>query len=85
MRLTIQKWGNSLAVRIPATVAQEIGVKKGSTVELAAGEDSLFFRVVRKHRPAEVTLDDLLARVTPDNRHALVDIGPAVGREVVAE
>ena len=85
MRLIIQKWGNSLALRIPATVAQEIGVKKGSAVELAAGEDSLLFKVVRKRKPAEVTLDELLSKVTPLNRHALVDIGPAVGREVIAE
>lgn len=85
MKLTIQKWGNSLALRIPATVAQEIGVKKGSAVELAAGQDALYFTVVRKRKKAEITLDELLAGVTPENRHDLVDVGPAVGREVVAD
>lgn len=85
MKLTVQKWGNSLALRIPAAVATEIGVKQGTALELAAGGDSLSFRVVRKGKKSEVSLDELLARVTPDNRHALVDVGPAVGREVVAE
>lgn len=85
MRVTIQKWGNSLAVRIPTTVAKEIGVKQGSAVELATGENGLFFKVIRKRRKAEVSLDELLAGVTPDNQHELIDIGNAVGHEVVAE
>lgn len=66
-------------------VAQEVGAEKGSAFDLATGEDSLFFKVVRKRKPTEVTLDELLSKVIPDNRHALVDIGPAVLREVVAE
>jgi len=85
MKLTIQKWGNSLALRIPSTVAQEIGVKKGSAVELATGQDALYFTVIRKRKKAEISLDELLARVTPANRHDLVDVGSAVGREVVAD
>lgn len=85
MKLTIQKWGNSLALRIPATVANEIGVKQGSAVELAAGQDALYLTVIRKRKKAEITLDELLAGVTPENRHGLVDVGPAVGREVVAD
>lgn len=85
MRLTIQKWGNSLALRIPVAAAQEAGVKQGSSVELAADPDMLVVKVVRRQKKGEITLDELLARVTPENRHALVDIGPAVGREVVAE
>lgn len=86
MKLTIQKWGNSLALRIPATVANEIGVKKGSVVELAAGQDTVFFTVVRrKRKTAEITLDELLAGVTPENRHDFVDVGPAVGHEVVVD
>ncbi|HVA55715.1 MAG TPA: AbrB/MazE/SpoVT family DNA-binding domain-containing protein [Gammaproteobacteria bacterium] len=85
MRLIIQKWGNSLALRIPSAVAHEIGVKKGSTVELAAGQDTLFFKVVRKRKKTEITLDELLARVTLENQHDFVDVGPAVGREVVTD
>lgn len=84
MRLTVQKWGNSLALRIPASVAQEAGVKQGSFVELAAGRDALVLKVIRRRKKREITLDELLAGVTPENCHALVETGPAVGREVVA-
>lgn len=85
MRLTIQKWGNSLALRIPALAAQEAGVKQGSSVDLAADPDRLVLKVIRRRKKGEITLDELLAKVTPTNRHALVEIGPAVGREVVGE
>lgn len=85
MRLTIQKWGNSLALRIPAAAAQESGIKQGSSVDLTVGRNTLILKVIRRRKQTEATLDELLAKVTPQNRHALVDIGPAVGREVVAE
>lgn len=83
-KLTIQKWGNSLAVRIPATIAEEVGVKQGSAVELAADQDPLFFKVIRRKK-AGITLDQLLAQVTPENRHTLIDPGPAVGREILQD
>lgn len=84
MKLTIQKWGNSLAVRIPATVAEEVGVKQGSAVELATDQNTLFFKVLRRKK-AEITLDQMLAQVTPENRHGLIDSGPAVGREALQD
>jgi antitoxin MazE len=78
METTVQKWGNSLAVRIPKAFAEETGVYAGSPVDISITGDGI---VIRRLRRRGVSLDDLLAGVTPENRHDEVDTGPAVGRE----
>jgi antitoxin MazE len=75
----IQKWGNSLALRIPKALATEIQLRENTPVELSLRRRTL---VVRRVREDVDTLDALLARVTPDNLHGEVGTGPAVGREV---
>ncbi len=78
METTMRKWGNSLGVRIPKAFAEEAGVREGSAVDISiAGGDI----VIRRLRRRSVNLDDLLARVTPENLHAEIDTGAPVGRE----
>ena len=79
MTATIQKWGNSLALRIPRAVAQQIKVSEGETVELRVDADALVVRPARRH----YRLADLLRRVTPANVHPETDWGPATGKEVL--
>ena len=78
MQATVQKWGNSLAVRIPKAVAAQIGVSQGAPVDLHVEDGTLR---VRRAAPPEVRLDDLLAAVTSDNRHDEDDPGASVGAE----
>ena len=78
MRARIQKWGNSLALRIPRSFAAETALGQGAEVDLTIENGCL---VVTPLAAPEYTLDDLLARVTPDNLHGEVDTGPAVGDE----
>lgn len=78
MRGTIQRWGNSLALRIPKSFATDARLDDGSAVEISLTRGAL---VIRPAAPAEPTLDALLARVTPENLHTPVETGPAVGRE----
>jgi antitoxin MazE len=78
METTVQKWGNSLAVRIPKAFAEEAGVLAGSSVDISVADGQI---VVRRLRQPKATLDELLGAVTPENIHAEVDTGPAVGRE----
>lgn len=79
MKTTIQRWGNSLAVRIPKTLAQETAFDEGVEVDLRADDN----RVVIEHlRPTHYRLSDLLAGVTNANRHKAVDFGESAGREV---
>jgi antitoxin MazE len=74
----IQKWGNSLALRIPQSVAREIGLSQDSSVEISLVDGKLVIAPVIKRK---LTLAKLLAQVTDENIHHEVDTGSAVGRE----
>lgn len=78
MRARVQKWGNSLALRIPKAFAEDLRVHEGSAVELMVGKEGLIVRPVA----ARYALADLLAKVTDDNAHGEVCTGKPVGREV---
>lgn len=78
MRTRIQKWGNSLVLRIPKSFAGEIGLGQDSPVEVALEGEKL---VILPARESKVTLERLLAEVTDDNMHHEVKTGPAVGNE----
>ena len=79
METRVQKWGNSLALRIPKPLASQIGLEPNSPVELLLRGTELVIVPVRE--PC-LKLDDLLAQVTEKNLHGEIDTGPAVGGEV---
>ncbi len=78
MRVKVQKWGNSLALRIPKPFAKEAEVEEGAVVNLSVEDGKL---VAVPASPSKYTLRQLLRHVTKDNIHREVDWGPAVGRE----
>jgi antitoxin MazE len=78
MRTRIQKWGNSLAVRIPKSFATEARLEQDAVVELSLVDGRLVMVPVTE---PEVTLEQLLAGITKENRHDEIDWGPAVGKE----
>lgn len=78
METRVQKWGNSLALRIPRALASQIGLESGSPVRLSLRRKELVIVPVPRPR---LTLDDLLAQVTEENLHAETDTGRAVGGE----
>ena len=78
METRIQKWGNSLALRIPKPFAAEVGLEPNSSVEVSLVDGSLVITPVAK--PA-LSLQELLAQVNEANLHREVDTGPAVGNE----
>jgi len=75
----IQKWGNSLALRIPGALARESGLERGAAVELSLRRGRITLKPVEA---PPLTLEELLAGVTEANIHGEVDTGPAVGKEV---
>jgi antitoxin MazE len=77
MNATIQKWGNSLALRIPKSIAVETGLGQGDSVELQMEAGAL---VVRPARP-RYRLADLLRGITAKNRHSETEWGKPKGRE----
>ena len=78
MRVSVKKWGNSLALRIPSSVAEDTQIKYGSIVEVSVVRGRLVVAPVLSPR---YTLKQLLARVTKANRHAETGTGAPLGRE----
>ncbi len=77
MRAKAQKWGNSLAVRIPKVIADQAGVREEDELDI-----EVVSAVIRlKPRRRQPGLAELLKAVTPDNLHGETDFGSPEGRE----
>ncbi|AGA56377.1 growth regulator [Thermobacillus composti KWC4] len=79
MSTTVQKWGNSLGIRIPSHIAEKIAITQGSEVELVVSEDHTLIVIPIKKKP---TLEELLAQCKPENRHDEIDFGTE-GKELL--
>jgi antitoxin MazE len=77
-RIALAKWGNNLALRLPKSAAQALGVVEGSEVDIVVSKGALLARPTRPR----AKLDDLVAGITKKNRHAATDWGGPVGNEV---
>lgn len=79
MRVQVQRWGNSLALRIPKPFAEDAGVAAGTVVDVSVSKGRLIASPVA---PRRVRLKDLLRRVNKKNLHGESDFGGPIGREV---
>ena len=79
MHVRVQKWGNSLAVRIPKPLAEDAEVREGTVLNLAVSEGKVVATPVKKRKSS---LKQMLAKVIRKNLHAEVDFGASVGREI---
>lgn len=79
MLAKIQKWGNSLALRIPKAFAEETGLDSDSAVEIRVIDGQIHIVPIQN---SQYELEALLAEVTADNLHEEVDTGNAMGNEV---
>ena len=66
MKTRVQKWGNSLALRIPKSFADEVGLQREASVEVSLADGKLIITPVAKPK---LTLKQLLAKVTKENLH----------------
>jgi antitoxin MazE len=73
----VSKWGNSLGLRLPKSVAREAQLDAGDTVDVAVKDGAI---VIRPARPV-YSLEQLVAKITPRNRHGESDWGKPVGHE----
>ena len=78
MKVQIQKWGNSLALRIPKSFAIESKIEQGSTVEVSLESGKIIVFPVTE---PEFSLEELLASVSVENLHGEIDTGGSVGKE----
>ena len=81
MDAVLKKWGNSVAIRLPAHVVKESHLKLNQGVEIIAEAGRIV--ITPRLKPTRYRLSGLLAGINENNRHDAVDSEPAVGREVL--
>jgi antitoxin MazE len=84
MEAKIQKWGNSLALRIPKSFAAHVHFEQNTSVNISVEQDKLIIKPSAQEPPLQKgeMLEHLLAEITDDNLHNEVQTGASVGREI---
>lgn len=75
----VKKWGNSLAIRIPQAVVQDLGLSNDSQVQLTSNGKSV---TLKPKVSKKLDLEELLKSITTENIHHEIDWGPATGKEI---
>ncbi len=78
MKTTIQKWGNSLAVRIPKNITKDTRLSEGSNINIIVEDGNIILSPSAK----EYSLKELLKYVTIENIHSEVSTGDHIGGEI---
>ena len=78
MKTTIQKWGNSLAIRIPKNISRDTRVSEGSIIDIMVENG----KIILNPSPSEYSLKELLKNVTSENIHSEISTGDYVGCEI---
>jgi antitoxin MazE len=78
MKTRVQKWGNSLALRIPRPFAEESNLREDSAVDISVRNGRIVVVPIAEPEPS---LEELVAKITPRNRHSETETGDAVGNE----
>lgn len=80
METNIQKWGNSLGVRLPKQLTEKKSLHPGTRVLVTETKDGLAIAVAKE--TSSYTLTSLLKKVSDDNQPKNIDWGQAVGNEI---
>jgi len=78
MKATIQKWGNSLAIRIPKNITKDTRVSEGSSIDIMVENGN----IVLSPRKMEYSLKELLKNITSENIHSEISTGDQIGGEI---
>ena len=79
MKVVVKKWGNSASVRIPAAIMDAARVRLDQPVDMREDRGRIIIEPVRT---PSFDLDELIAGITDENRHAEEDFGKPVGNEI---
>ena len=77
MEAIVQKWGNSLGLRIPNLIVRELSLKNGSIVDINENGKEIIIKPLQK-----ATLSEILNAVNENNTHNEIDWGKPVGKEI---
>ena len=75
----IQKWGNSMGVRLPKKLTDQYALQEGGTVILVAEKNKISLRPITNRKK---NLKELVASITAKNRHKEIGWGKLRGKEV---
>jgi len=76
MTVSIKKWGNSLALRIPKDIAQTLHIENDSVLELHIADGAMVVKPLQ-----HTLLENLVSKIDAENIHTEVDTGESVGNE----
>jgi antitoxin MazE len=84
MTTTIQKWGNSLGIRIPKQMAENANLSDGDAISIRESNGKITIEATKKKKLTytRIDLDKMLAKITKKNRHPEFDWGPPQGKEI---
>ena len=89
MKAKIARWGNSLALRLPAEIVRDFGLEEGQVVELNPNKPIIEIKTERPRTAQGIpiyTLEELVAemkRLGPQKQSEMIDWGPDVGSEII--
>jgi antitoxin MazE len=78
MQVTVQKWGNSLGVRIPKSFTKDTYIQVGTEVDMSLEKGTITMKPIKKM----LSLSELLSKVTRENIHSETDSGEPIGNEI---
>lgn len=79
MRSKVQLWGNSLALRIPKYIANQIKINNGSDIDVTLEEEKIIIKPVKAKKES---LEYLLSKIEKNNIHKEEDFGKPEGVEI---
>ena len=77
MKAMVKKWGNSLGIRIPNTIARELLLKDGSFVDISDKEKTIIIKPITRNN-----LSEMLSKINEQNIHKEIETGVPVGKEI---
>ena len=79
MEVLVTKWGNSLGIRLPASIANQVKITDGTKVNLILKKNKI---EIVPLKPGKYSLDDMLSNISDDNLHSEIDSGESLGVEI---
>lgn len=84
MQVRVSRWGNSLAVRLPKAIADDLRLEEGQAVDLEIENGSVRMRpVARRKYPTLAEMVAEMERLGPENEPATEEWGREVGAEII--
>jgi len=78
MNVTVKKWGNSQAIRLPKAIAESLDIKENENVEIKVRNDEIIIKKVRRHK----SFEERMAGYDGDYNFVEMDTGNPMGKEV---